>query len=413
MAFVHAAGGGGEAFDVQMERVDYLRASAITVGTTAARIVSGSRHLTLPLATNAANCTVPCPITTSATGVILLQSQWGVSGAPSSEIGVLCTYANPTTERFVTIGTDRKIRVYDSAGNQIGHTSRNVISDTGMTHVAICYDFLIGQVNGAAGLGAATKAYVTLWVNGQWEWDGLIVLAAGNRFLPASGADLVWGEDLDAAVNRGVDAYIDDYDGDRMANGASYEAKFLPHIAAYPVMQVVGGNNNPPTANGSHVAWTGGAGDYTGLDDGATNDADTTFVGDGTSAGVKETYTYSAANPCDSADTIHAVAMRAVKRNTGAAKNTPFALLRDASANESTGTWASASTSYLGEIVFGLARPAGGAWVYTDFDLTAGVSNLEFGMQAAASSAAARITSLPGPEITKYEARNMGGRMWN
>ena len=411
---MHAAGGGGEAFDVQMERVDYLRASAITVGTTAARIVSGSRHLTLPLATNAANCTVPCPITTgAATGVLLFQCQVGVSGTPSSEIGLLSAYANPTTERYVRIGTDRKIRVYDSAGTQVGHTSRNVISDTGMTHFAICYDFLFGQPNLAATSGASNRAYVTLWVNNQWEWDGLIAAPSGTPLITTTGTDIVWGEDLDAAVNRGVDAYIDDYDADRMAASGSYESKFLPHIAAYPVMQVVGGNNNPPTANGTHVAWTGGAGDYTGLDDGATNDGDTTFVGDGTSAGVKETYTYSAANPTDSADTIHDVSMRAVKRNTGAAKNTPFALLRDASANESTGTWASASTSYLGEIVFGLSRPAGGAWGHTDFDLTAGVSNLEFGMQAAASSAAARITSLPGPEITKYEARNMGGRMWN
>lgn len=395
-----------------MEVLDYIRTSAVTVGTTAGRIVSGDRHLTFPLSTNGANCTIPLRINSSTeSDAHFFQAQIGLSTDPSSEIGLLCTYASPTTERFVTIGTDRKIRVYDSAGVQVGHTSRNVISSSGMTHFAILYDYLLGLPQGSSGL--ANKAYICVWVNGQVEWDGLVVVASGTRLLPLVGTNLVWGEDLDAAVNRGAIMYMDDHDGDSMPNSVK-DDRYAPHITARPIMQVVGAAGIPPTGNGSHTAWSN---DFEAVDDctegGFTHDSDTSFCGDGTSAGIKETFTYSAANPTDSADTIHAVSMRCVKRNTGGAKNTPLALLRDASANEVAAAYDGTATSYQGEIALAMSRPGGGTWVYTDFDLTAGVSNLQFGMQAAAASAAGRVTSQPGPEIAKSEASMVFGRMWN
>lgn len=395
-----------------MESESVRRAgSAITCGTTGARIVSGSYHLTFPLNTSGANCTVPTAVTGrgSASNAHFYQAWVGVSADPSSAIGLLCTYASPTTERFVRIGTDRKVTVHDSAGNQVGHTSRDTISSSGMTHFAILYDFLLGKQ--AGDVGAANRAYVCLWVGGKIQWDGLIVVPAGTRLLPATNTDdLVWGEDLDAGVTRGCDMYLDDRDADSIGVGVSLDPRYMPHITARPLAQVVGASTLPPTANATHTGWTLGAGDYTGVDE-YPNDGSTTATSSLTNSS-KETYTYSAANPTDSADTIHAVALCVVKRETAGAKTSCLGLFRDGSGNEESNGWTASGTSHKGDRKL-MDRPAGGSWVYTDFDLVAGVSDLEFGMESPSANAGSEITSLPGPEITKYETLMSNGRCWN
>lgn len=415
MGFIAAAG--GETQDAEMEYESLTRASAVTVGSTGARIVSGSRHLTLPMATNAANCTIPILSSGSVAGRVHLFSCFvGTNGTLTSEAGLIGKYANPTTERYVRIGTDNKIRLYDSAGNQVGHTSHHAVSTTGMTHVAVCYDYLSprSQLDGG-GAGAATIAYVTLWVDGKWQWDGLIVVAAGTRLLSSAADDMVWGEDLDAAVNRGVDIYLDDWSYRASGAGTGRSAD-LPHITQPGVTQVVGGASLPPTAVGTHTAWTtasgGGFADYRNLDD-YPNDGATTAVSNVTDGNnAKETYTYSAANPTDSADTIVAVSLGVVGRETAGGKSSYLGLLRNAGGTETTTGFTSTGTAFKGQRKI-QARPGGGSWVYTDFDLTAGVSNLQFGMQSAASSVGNEVTSLTGPLITKYEALMPSGRMWN
>jgi hypothetical protein len=286
------------------------------------------------------------------------------------------------------------VELYDSTGALIG-TSKGTVSTTSMTHVMVAhYQF------------ASTNGYVlNLWIDGIWDSTFVTTFYT----VPA-----MWGEWLPAATNRGADLFLA-HANCRNSGGihSTPVPNDAPWLTRYAKIQAVGGASIPPTGNGTHTAWTesdGGTADFTRVDE-YPNDGDTTWVGTVTND-VKETYTYSAANPLTSDDTVLHVVQRLVHRTVGSKINALF-LYRDGAGNEVTNNTPVPGTAYVGTFDQ-MARPAGGDWVYTDFDLTGGgVSDLEFGGQgapAASGDPGDRWTSLPGPEIWKTAEDMPSGR---
>ncbi|MDP9192310.1 MAG: hypothetical protein M3P06_11485 [Acidobacteriota bacterium] len=391
---------GGESQDVQMERVDVVRSSAVTIGTTAGDIVSGSRHLTFPTATDAAKAIIPIDLNNEAvvqaSASVYEFSGWvRIDGTLSAEVGLLSNATQGGT-RYIRIGTDGTLRLYNSSGVQLGYDSRDKISDSAPTHFRVTYDYVSCN-------GNANMAYVNVFVAGRWQWDGLIFTSA-QPLLETDATTMCWGEWLAAATNRGANLVTDDLCFRSMADETdiTYAPAVLPYYQPAGIFQLVGGSSLPATGDGSQTAWTlsdGGAADYTRINE-SPNNGDTSWIGSTTNS-QKETYVYAASNPTDSGDTIVSVQMRGVERVTGGAKGACRPILRDPSANESFYAWTAPGTSYVGVAAKAMPRPAGGSWVTGDFD----AGDLEFGIQALGSGTiGVRVTAVPGPEILKHEA---------
>lgn len=397
MTWLYGAMFGGESLDNDLEVISAFRSSACTVDSTAAYIESGARCVKIPLATSAAKAILPA--TGQATDAInlgdifVLSGYMGAAGAFSSEAGLI---SNDTQgdDRFVRAGTDMLLRVYDAAGTQIGAASNNVLPTAARKHFAFVFD-------NAYSYNAVDPTHPTtliaLYINKKWEHTFMVSSTIAAFFGSIGYQDICWGEWLAAATNRGNDLFLDDGFG-RFSSTDKHDS---PFVTNFPVLHMVGSASLPPTAAGSHTAWTGAFGDVDEFpNDGGVTTVNTLIEGD------KETFKYSAANPVTSSMTIAQVSLRLAAAVASGAKTGCSSMLRDASANEVDAPLSiGLGTTFVGNtpLLNHIARPAGGSWVYTDFDLTTGVSNLQFGVTASAvANASPLVSNITGPEIGYY-----------
>lgn len=403
MAYTALFGFGGITRDIAMEAITYFRTTDCTVSAAdAARVVApGIRYIICP--TDTANAKAIMPIGTATTGATnvmdVLQAYVGLETTPSSSVGLI-TADTAGGARLVVINTSLQLEFYNNAGTLLA-TSTKTISTTGMTLVQI------SATKARADNSAATGIWVQLWMDNVLD----LAFLTNTDFLNDNSGDLCWGEWLTGGADRGADLYL--------AHVTYRQSDVLitpadaPWLTAYPKIQIVGGSQIPGTAMGTYDEWDVGTGsfDYLETDDflaADSNDGDTTYVAE-TSNDFRHTYTYSAANPTDSGDTIQHVLMRRVGRLVDAAKTNTFFLLRLGGTDATTVTPVP-GTTYVG-LVAEVTKPGGGAWAYTDFAVS-GVSALEFGLQTPASpfTPGERTTSLPGPEIWKSEESMTFGR---
>lgn len=224
----------------------------------------------------------------------------------------------------------------------------------------------------------------------------------GQAVLPANLQDTCVGEWLAAATNRGSDFY-----GDDLSWSTTTSRLEAAHIVAANLMKVAGGATLPAAADGSNLAWTAnggsGANDYDVVDE-FPHDSDTTYL-NSTANSQKESLHYTAANPMASTDTCHAFVNALVFRLGGAGKGTLFKhLIRDSVGNELTVGNNTPTTSYTGDLVLFDSAPDGGAWDYTDGDLSGGNSKTQFGVEEAASGTAGnRVTLMTGEWLYSSE----------
>lgn len=397
---------GGEGRDTLLEVPSELEASSVvTIDSTAGRIESATRCLKFPTATAGAKAVVVAVelAILANTKIVVASGTIGLDGSnPTTPLGILTKAIRggaAGAARLITVNTSGQLELRDTADVVIGHPSHDLISTSGRTRFLVVYDPTVNQT------ATSTSAWVTMWVDGKYQWDGLVTGASGSVF-DFGTTELWWGEHLEAGVDRDVDWYGDDLT--LFYSDTADPATEAAHIFNMPVLRCEGEANLPPTAEGARTDWNvdegGGTLNHTNVDD-FPNDGDTTWIGTVTNT-HRQTFRYSASNPLTSADTIWAVHQEMVARTTAGGKVACHTLFRDGAGNETLSAAPIAvGTSYVGVVKQNMSRPAGGSWVYTDFDLLGdGFSDLEFGGETpAAGTIAVRLTTLPGPVIIAYD----------
>src|SRR3990167_8388969 len=121
---------GGESQDSEAEVMSQIRTSDCTVDTTAAGIATGTQCVKFPTNTAAHKAILPMfgELTILPQSRILMMSgSIEVPAGLTSEVGLI-SEAVQDGDKFVTIGTDYKIRFYDSGGTQVGVTSTQALT---------------------------------------------------------------------------------------------------------------------------------------------------------------------------------------------------------------------------------------------------------------------------------------------
>jgi hypothetical protein len=275
-----------------------------------------------------------------------------LSGAPSSgkDISLLSTLTD--NGRYVRVGDDRKIRIYDKNGNLVAGPSTSTLPTSGAGPVlTIVFEML---------------TLPTVWVAVIFDTTEEIAVDTGVSPTDFWGTGVIVFGDVEGA--KGANVHVDD-----LTWSFSSVAGDAPHTVAFPILEGYGLLQRPPTDDGTHTAWTGNAFDVDDVDD--TNDINTA------TKGAKETNKFDTSNPIPAGYTVKIVNTRVRGRLQGAAKLGASSLLR-LSGSEAVGVLGAWTTDFEPNGRFGHPRPGGGTWTRADFDLTGGVSDLEFGVQA-------------------------------
>ena len=377
---------GGEGDDKDLVTVSN-RVGVVSVSRQTSRVQTGAGGLDFDLTTNGNRAVLfTTGITTATTRVYVFRGYFGLDTAPTSEMALIYGSATSTGASggiaYVTIGTDRKLRLYDKAGTLL-LTSTSTIPTAGLQEVTIIID---------------CRTLATVWVSfifGTTE-DAFVDTGRTVTAMFTTGSEAIfWGEALAGGVNRGCHLYADD-----LTSRYTDSAGDAPHVAAYPRLNIYGAVN--PTTNGNYTAWDSNTNDTIDsattlvayLDNGElpTHDGNTSTIASSTES---ENFTVKStvANPLPDPWTVAWVAVCAVLRNTDVAKISPGVLLRLTGTDLAYGTGGGVSTTFVG-----IQQPAGtqpdlGAWVRADAD----ASTLEWGFQAASIDAGARVTLMLGP----------------
>lgn len=314
-------------------------------------------------------------------GIMFAFSFWFTTpaAAPSSEIGIVTDGTQGPTKRWFRIGTDMKLKFYDQTGTLI---------TSGLTALATSTEYECVVV--FDGLTLAT-----VWVS----------LTLG----PASGT-LAEDAAKDTGIAPGTFAATTDlqYLGEWIAaaggsnHGKTFSARYgiarsspiagdAPHLTAYP--RLLGYGAGVVTVSGDLTEYpngtTPGANSY--------QDVDEAGAGDGNKwadlGNLTVIHTQLAAHGTANTLSSSAVIANAQIRMT--------AKLDAAGKVQGTGTLRLAGTTYVGGASQGngldttvysgrgtrfVTNPAtSAAWIYTDWDLSAGVSKWQFGVQVIAS----------------------------
>ena len=325
-------------------------------------------------------------------------------GATTSDAGIISD-AGRSSARFIRLhNSPRTLGVYD-AGGTLRAVSSSTWSTSALTRFYVLIDCTI-----------STNVLIAVW-NKYGVLEAMTYTGISRAtFSSGAGNALTLGEYMGVGVTRGASLY----------GGAILETSVTvadnPLYTPYPVLNVAGGGNLPPTALGSFDEWNGtmtpdtGANKWKNL--GATrdlgspgahpgHDSDTSFcgvAGVGSDYGKRTTFTYSATNPITSSMTPRFVEMGATRRASGAAKVVMNGMLYDGT-NILILPYVQGGTSYAGVKAVTATNPAGAAWAYTDFDLSGGVSVLQFGgrgltsAESGGANIGGRVTDIPGPVI--------------
>lgn len=340
--------------------------------------------------------------TAAAQYIDVLSGAFAVTAAPTTPIELVTSTTGATlpdvaNSYYVTIGTDRKIRIYDGIGNQHGTASTTLIplsSGGSMQEMHIVFD----------GLTLST-VYVKVYFGATEELAFNTGKVYEDFFAGGANRYLYWGEVPPSG--RGATLY-----GDDLYMRRSDDSAEAPHLVRYPRFRGNGSiDATPPAANGDEPGWNEGTGtdDYNEVDETGGNDGDTSFIGE-TGNSVKELYHYTAASPipADGGGAAYVplkVQQRVVHRLTGASK-VGHQFLHKFGGTEASTTpdEGQPSTDYVGGMLANLAKPGGGSWARADADLSGGNSKLQFGViTQSAGDIGSRVTLLPGPEWIYYD----------
>ena len=314
--------------------------------------------------------------------LIALSGLFKLSGTPSSDIALLTQSAGA---RLIRIGTDKKLRVYDKSGAVVAGPSSAALSTVALERVTVWYDDL-----------TLLNVWIVCMIEDTEEFAVNTGLSMGDLFAFGSGRKFFIGDNLGS---RGADL-----DGDDVSFMQSTTAGDAPHLERYRKYVAVGGFMRPPTADGSHTAWSNNG--YLDVDESPPDDS-TTEVGTVTK-GAKETYhAYddTVQNPIPTGFEISYVTVRAKTQLVDAAKLGTDILLRDASANEVVLQLIAGTTTYTTKGGLTSTNPAGGVWVRGDFDDDGGSpkrSKLQFGLQSQNNpdvDTAPNVTAIYLPEV--------------
>lgn len=328
------------------------------------------------------------------TQILVVSGALGVDTPPTSEMGVFTDLdfgEGGGHKRYIRIGTDRKIKIYDKNGIQRGPSSTTLIpimppypSNT-LQEFHVVFD----------GLTLPT-VFVKVYFGGTEELAFDTGLSPSNFFATGSNTQPNFGDG--PASSLGAHMYADD-----LVARSSSLASDAPHLIAYPRLKGNGGMQTPPTSNGTYSAWTvypAATNAWNDVDETGGNDGDTTNINALVGAGgtnIAHTFKSSAANPLPDPCTVAFVNIHITAKSGSVEKNAGAHFrVRLNGTDSDDATHIAMAASYTGYIWKNVPRPGGGSWAQAD----ANSNTLEFGAITAALSALAAnpyITLYPGP----------------
>ena len=300
-------------------------------------------------------------------------------------------------------GTKGTVTLQDHTGAEVC-TTTVALSHTVWTLVSVAWDETLTKAWGIIAFDGVEKA------SGEHTSQHLLDQAAN------SGQTLHYGGKR-ASGNSGIKLYVDDCELQKNASPSGE----MPWDVAFPKLRGHGGAEAVPTSNGDEVEWTQslcGSGDQFGfVDEVPWGTADDCVAGSGDYMATQTTdarhlFHYSAANPVPSGDKIQDgdsdipkghVAMRCVYRQVDDTKDRSTFSMKLGGTIVDSGLF-TGGEAYRGVGRWGMARPGGGNWAQADFDLTGGVSKLQFGVKAHVDSVSDRIAAIYMPEVFSYDA---------
>ena len=248
----------------------------------------------------------------AAGNIVAVGAHVSVSGSPTAEIGLwgFDSLTTGASKHSLRIGTDRKIKLYDTSNNLIASSSTAVSTTAASpTQVVAFYDAL--TLN--------PTVYVSVFIDGVEEiaaYTGLASAAVpvGHRFGMKTPSGSNCGASMQAQYIFGmITATLAD----------------APSSAQFPRLLALGGINLPPTSEGTYAAFsnptTASPNTYQDVDETGGNDGDTSRIADLQLADPKtrhkHTFNYSAANPLGGSETIDWAQLKSVGRVGGSGKN--------------------------------------------------------------------------------------------
>ncbi len=311
------------------------------------------------------------------TQIIAIGAHISLSASPTAEIGLTTDAAQASTQRLFRIGTDRKIRAYDYLGNAItGAVSTTAVSTVAGSPTEIVY--FVDPIT-------RSTVWVRLYVNGSEEFAVDTGLSWANY--QGGAGNIAWytfGDWTPAGSNFGATM-----DAQYVVMRISTSASDSPHLVQYPRLKAVGGMDLPPTSEGDAAQWANGTtaspNTFQDVDETGGNDGDTSYIRDartGTTpalARFKHLFHFSAANPFAGTETIDWVQLRHDGALNSAGKHYANPMMKLAGTEAEAAYLVAVTTNYGPNGAVFDTTPAGGAWATTDFNLTGGVSDLQFG----------------------------------
>jgi hypothetical protein len=308
----------------------------------------------------------------------VMQGWVGVETQPNTgQIGLLSTALRSDSvsfRRYVRIGdtggTDRKVRVYNTAETELC-VSTSEVPTSGLIHVAVAWNFSC--------MGESDSALIQLFMGGVEEAQFAYTGSVGS--LLGTGTAQAFGEWINTGTSRGADLFGEDLTFRVLSIG---DSGFRPMYDLFPRIRLIGSASMPPTMDSSHNAaaakthdqWTVTGGSSPNLAfstvDEYPND-DTTSSVNAAAVNLKQSFQFLAANPLVSTDTVEAIGFR-FNIAIGAGKVFGSFLLCDTDDTETLQTLPNPGITLLGAAtdhatgVYGLVRPDGGTWVVSDFD---------------------------------------------
>lgn len=399
----------GECHDIAADGLSNLQSTECTVS--ASRPGSGTRSIFFPMATDAKDATLPASDNLSLTnmglnagGIFVVQGLIGVDATPNAgQVAVLHDGTPGSTRKPLRIGDgaggDRKLRVYDKIGTQVGPASAGSISNTDLTEFCLSAD----------SYSVPGSVFLKLYLDGLEDFAYVAPIAWRDLFDVIS--VMLFGEHLPAATNRGANMY-----GRDLTLRYSTNPSDAIHLVPFPRLRGYGGAMFTATKEGNSAAWPSGTtpspNTWQDVDE-APHDGDTTMIATVLNS-AKHLFrwgngTAGFGNPLPVGCSIESVYQAWVHRASGGGKATNDGLLR-LNGSETTSVLRSApGTSHVGNVApgnYAAVRPGGGAWARGDFDLRPAdnYSEQEFGgiTPATPVTVGVNLTTFPGPLVQVY-----------
>jgi hypothetical protein len=320
-------------------------------------------------------------------GPSLVLSAWiTVTGTPTSDIALLTDGAQDATQRYLRIGTDRKLKIYDLNGNLIASSSTALTANTEY-EIVVTFDCL-----------TLSTVWVSLWLGtaGGTMTEEIAVntgLTTANFATSGSSGSRTLGNTFGEWYSTG-------------AKGADVKARYvtarwsltagdMPQTTAYPRLVAYGAF--VPAANGAAQTWTNGTtnpGIFQDVDELPNDGATTEWAQIGQTSGTyNQLAAHQTANSLSSSAVIVAAQVRAVGKLDAAGKFGALGSLYLSPtvyiASARYGNGRDLSTYSCQGDIRGTNPATSAAWVYTDWDLTGGNSKWQFGCYVTGSGASA------------------------